>query len=94
MASTTSIAIVLLGYAGWAAVRGQTARATQLIGAADGALASINARWWPTEQFAYDFIAATIHALLDDAAWEDAYAEGRTLTPDQAVEYALKETDA
>ncbi len=65
-----------------------------MIGAADGALASINARWWPTEQFAYDFIAATIHALLDDAAWEDAYAEGRTLTPDQAVEYALKETDA
>ena len=30
----------------------------------------------------------------DDAAWEAAYAEGRTLTPEQAVAYALKETDA
>ena len=64
------------------------------IGASEGVLASINARWWPTEQFAYDFIVATIHALLDDAAWEAAYAEGRTMTLDQAIAYALEETDA
>ncbi len=65
-----------------------------MIGAADGALASVNARWWPTEQFAYEFIVAAIHALLDNAAWEAAYAEGRTLTVDQAIACALKETDA
>ena len=88
------MAIVLLGFAGWAAARGQPVRAAQLIGAADGALASVSARWWPTERFAYDFIAATIHALLDDAAWDAAYAEGRTLTSDQAIAYALKEIDA
>ena len=94
IASTSSMVIVLLGYAGWAAARGQPARAAQLIGAADGVLASINARWWPTEQFAYDFIATMIRALLNDAAWDAAYAEGRTLTADQAIAHALKETDA
>jgi tetratricopeptide (TPR) repeat protein len=94
IASTTSIAIVLLGYAGWAAACGQPLRAAQIIGAADGIAAATNARWWPTEQFAYDFIAAMIHALLDDADWDAAYAEGRALTLDQAIAYALKETDA
>jgi len=94
IASTTSMTIVLLGYAGWAAARGQPARAAQLIGAANGVLASINARWWPPEQFAYDYAVATIHALLDDAAWEAAYAAGRMMTMDQAIAYAQKETDA
>jgi hypothetical protein len=37
---------------------------------------------------------AAIHALLDDAAWETAYTEGRTMTMEQAIVYALKETDA
>jgi hypothetical protein len=85
---------VLLGYAGLAAARGQPARAAQLVGAADGVLASINARWWPTEQFAYDFIAALIRPLLGEADWDAAYAEGRRMTMDQAVAYAQKETDA
>ena len=31
---------------------------------------------------------------LDDAAWDAAYAEGRTMTMDQAIAYAQKETDA
>jgi hypothetical protein len=54
-------------------------------------MTAVNGQWWPTERFAYDFIAAAIHALLDDAAWDAAYAEGRTLTPDQAVAYALSQ---
>jgi len=91
IASKTSMAIVLLGYAGWAAACGHPARAAQLIGAADGVLASINARWWPTEQFAYDFITTMIRALLDAATWDAAYAEGRALTLDHAIAYALKE---
>jgi predicted ATPase len=88
-ASATSMAIVLLGYAGLAAASGQPLRAAQIIGAADGVAASINARWWPTEQFAYDFIAMMIRALLDDGAWEAAYAEGRAMTMEQAIEYML-----
>jgi hypothetical protein len=94
IASTIAMTIVLLGYAGWAAARGQPVWAARLIGAADGVMASINARWRPDEQLAYDFIVPAIHALLDDTAWEAAYAEGRTLTPEQAVAYALKESDA
>jgi hypothetical protein len=87
------MAIVLLGYAGWAAACGQPARAAQLIGASEGVMAAINARWWPHQQLAYDFTMATIHALLDDATWEAAYAEGRTMTLEQAIAYAQKETD-
>ena len=93
IASTTSMAIVLVGFAGLAAARGQPVRAAQLIGAADGALASVNARWWPTEQFAYDYAVATIRTLLDDATWNAAYAEGQTMTLEQAIVCALKETD-
>ena len=91
IASTTSMANVLLGYAGWAAAHGQPVQAAQLIGAADGVMDDVNARWWPDEQLAYDFTAASIHALLDDAAWEATYAEGRTMTLDQAIAYALEE---
>jgi len=32
---------------------------------------------------------ATIRALLDDAAWDTAYAAGRTMTMEQAIELAL-----
>jgi hypothetical protein len=77
-----------------AAARGQPVRTAQSIGAADSVMAAIDARWWPTEQFAYDFIATMIRALLDEATWDAAYAEGRTMTVDQAIAYALKETDA
>lgn len=93
IASTTSTALALVGFAGLAA-RGQPVRAARLIGAADGSLAAIDARWWPTEQFTYEFIVAHIHALLDDAAWNASYAEGRAMTLDQAIAYAQNETDA
>ena len=59
--------------------------------AADAALASVNARRWPTEQITYDYIVATIHALLDDAAWEAAYTEGRAMALDQAIALALSQ---
>jgi tetratricopeptide (TPR) repeat protein len=89
IASTTSKAYVLLGYAGWAAARGQPARAAQLIGALDGVMAAINARWLPHQQLAHDLTVATIHALLDAAAWEAAYAKGHAMTLDQAIATAL-----
>ena len=81
------------GYAGWAAACGQPVRAAQLIGASDGVMAAMNARWLPHQQLAFDFTVATVHASLDDAAWEVAYAEGRAMTLDQAIACALKDSD-
>ena len=33
---------------------------------------------------------AAARAQLDEAAWEAAWAEGRAMTPEEAMEYALK----
>lgn len=89
IASTTGTAIVLMGYAGLAAARSNPTRAAQLIGAADGIMAAGSAHWWPTEQITHDSIVKTIRTLLDNADWDAAYAEGRGLTIEQAVELAV-----
>jgi hypothetical protein len=34
-----------------------------------------------------------IRALLDEAAWDAAYAEGRRMTLERAIAYALEESD-
>ncbi|MCA1731695.1 MAG: LuxR C-terminal-related transcriptional regulator, partial [Actinobacteria bacterium] len=38
----------------------------------------------------YESLLAAARSQLDEAAWEAAQAEGRAMTPEQAVEYALK----
>jgi DNA-binding NarL/FixJ family response regulator len=39
----------------------------------------------------YEGILAAARSQLDEAAWEAALAEGRAMTPEEAIEYALSE---
>jgi hypothetical protein len=45
----------------------------------------------PTVRAQYESIRAAAHALLDEEAWDAAWTEGRAMTPEQAIAYALGE---
>jgi tetratricopeptide (TPR) repeat protein len=75
-------------WAGLAMAQGQLARAVRLLGAAAAISEAFRALWLtPVRRLAPE-IAAT-RAALGDHAYEAAWAEGRAMTQQQAVEYAL-----
>jgi len=91
----TGIAYGLLGMVGVAALRGQPARAVRLWGAAEALRKAIGQ---PLSHFdrshpGYEGLLAARSRLNDEAAWEVARAEGRALTIEQAIDYALGEED-
>ncbi|NLE59970.1 MAG: tetratricopeptide repeat protein, partial [Planctomycetes bacterium] len=69
----------------------QAARAARLLGAHDAALERMGALFQPDEQRDRARIIASIQAQLDLAAFNEAMAEGRGMTLDQAVAYALED---
>jgi len=82
---------------GLAAVLGMTRKpkpAARLFGAVESLLESVEmaGRWEPQDQNEYDHYFAAVRGQLDEAAFEKAWAEGRTMTLEQAIEFALKET--
>jgi non-specific serine/threonine protein kinase len=91
----TGIAYGLLGMAGVAALRGQPARAARLWGAAEALREAIGQ---PLSHFdrshpGYEGLLAARSRLNDEAAWEVARAEGRAMTIEQAIDYALGAED-
>jgi non-specific serine/threonine protein kinase len=81
----------LEGLAGLAAAQGQAIRAARLFGAAQAVRDTFGARMPASERTEYEHNMAAARALLDDAAFNAAWAEGRAMTMEQAVEYALSE---
>jgi predicted ATPase/DNA-binding SARP family transcriptional activator/DNA-binding CsgD family transcriptional regulator len=81
----------LLGAAGVASSRGQPARAARLWGATEAMRETIGLTLSPFHSSHYDYEGhlAAARSLLDEAAWEAAWADGRAMTPEQAIEYAL-----
>lgn len=87
-------AYCLLGLAGAEASGGQPTRAARLWGALEalqegtgiavGALASVRT------VYDYEGRLASARAQLDETSWEAAWAEGRAMTLEEAIEYALK----
>jgi predicted ATPase/DNA-binding SARP family transcriptional activator/DNA-binding CsgD family transcriptional regulator len=87
------VAYALLGLAGAEAARGEPGRAARLWGAAEALREEIGidslSHW---DLYGYDYegrVSAARNMLGDEEAWERAWAEGRAMTPDQAIEYAL-----
>ena len=78
----------LVGSAEVAVQRGEMARAARLLGAADALREEIGYSPEPGEREQRERVAT---ALGDDAALVAAQSEGRTLTLDDAVAYALGE---
>jgi DNA-binding CsgD family transcriptional regulator len=88
----SAVAYALLGLAGADATRGEPARAGRLWGAAEALREEIGATLSHWDLYGYDYegrVSAACNILGDEGAWETAWAEGRAMTPDQAVEYAL-----
>jgi non-specific serine/threonine protein kinase len=79
---------------GLAGARGQAARSARLWGAAEALRESIGAPISPVERFYFAPLTAAAKSELGEAAWEAELAEGRTMTPEQAVEYALSTHEA
>ena len=67
----------------------QPRRATRLLGAAAAAVEATGPRVHPANQADHERSLATARRLLGDAAFDAAWAQGRSLTLEQAVAEAL-----
>jgi tetratricopeptide (TPR) repeat protein len=75
-----------------AASRSEAVRAGRLLGAAEALREAIGAPLSPDESAFYEpYITDARARLGEGGTWERAFAEGRTMTFEEAVEYALSE---
>jgi hypothetical protein len=74
-----------------AGARGQRARAARLWGAAEALRTDIGAPLPPDARPLYEPSMAAARALLGEAAWETAFAQGKAMSAEEAAEYALGE---
>ena len=64
-------------------------RAVRLWGAAVVAREHLGIPLPPVDRAIYDCTMTAVRAELDDTAWQAAWAEGRAMTREQAIAYAL-----
>lgn len=82
----------VMGLAGVAGFAGQPERAARLFGAAEAAFTVLSAQLWSSNRPDYDRNVAVVRAAFDDDTHFSAvWAEGRAMTLEQAVTYALNE---
>jgi len=93
LTSKDSIAQVLhnLGYV--AQDQGEDERAARLFGAAEGLFDAIGRSWDPNERAESERHAAAVRAALGEEVFAAAWATGRAMPLDEAVAFALQETD-
>ncbi len=85
------IAYCLAGLGGVSAVKGDPVRAARLLGAAAELFHTVGQKMQPVDQVEFDRSVVTIHAGIDEAAFAAAWAEGREMSLDAAVAFALSE---
>lgn len=84
------MAYSLEGLASLAVVENQPERAARLLGWADALRATTGDSRPAVEQMAVEGDLAAIHAQLDGATFAAAYADGQSMTMEQAIAYALE----
>ncbi|HKH35799.1 MAG TPA: BTAD domain-containing putative transcriptional regulator [Rubrobacter sp.] len=72
-----------------AGAQGRAVRSARLLGATEVMREAIGTIFSPAERRAYGPYIEAARAQLDEAAWEKAYTEGKTMTLEEAIEYAL-----
>jgi predicted ATPase/DNA-binding CsgD family transcriptional regulator len=87
------IASDLAGLAEVASLLGQPERAAHLFGAVEALREASNTRLSPLRRAAYDRTVGSIRAQLDEAAFEEARAQGRAMELSQAIVYAFETKD-
>jgi predicted ATPase/class 3 adenylate cyclase len=85
------IAQNLEGLAAGAVAQGQSERATRLFGAAEGLREAIGGRLPPADRAEHDRSVSAVRTALGEEAFTAAWAEGRTMSLDEAVSHALEE---
>jgi len=83
------IAEYLAGLGGVAAGEGRFVRAARLLGSTEEVLSLLGALLRPPDRAEYERSIATTRAGLSDAAFASAWAEGKAMTLDQAIQCAL-----
>jgi ATP/maltotriose-dependent transcriptional regulator MalT len=81
----------LLGLACVAGARGEATRTAQLWGAAEIQREAIGLQFSPVESSHYAPYVAAARARLEETSWEAELTEGRAMTLDQAIDYALEQ---
>ncbi len=92
MSNKLDIADSLAGLAGVLGVTGQPQHAARLLGAWEAAFEWMGATALPSAKWEHDRTIAALRALLDDTTFKAAWAEGRAMSLQQAVESVLHET--
>ena len=85
-----TIAYLLGDMGGLAALEGQAQRALQLVGAAEGLREDIGAPIPPADQAILDRLLEPARLALGAAVTASAMAEGRAMSLEEAIEYALQ----
>ena len=86
-----NIALALTGLAGVLGMTGEPEQAAQLLGAADLIIESLG-QLEPADQKDFDYYLSVVRKQLKKPAFEKAWASGRAMTMEQAVECALEQT--
>ncbi len=68
---------------------GQPERAARLFGASESILQNLGASLQPADQIEIDRYQDDVRAQLDEKTFEKAWAEGRAMSIEDAVAYAL-----
>jgi DNA-binding CsgD family transcriptional regulator len=79
------------GLACIAGVRGEAERAAKLFGVAEALREAVGSQHMPEEDAWREPYLAASRARLDEASWRAAWAQGRAMSVEQAIDYALSE---
>lgn len=96
MGDKMGIAYCLLGLGGVAGEQARPDRAARLWGAAESLREAIGMGLSPFDrsQTRYEERLSAAYSLMDEESWEAAWSEGRAMSPEEAIEYALSEEEA
>lgn len=86
-----TIAESMGGLGGVARARGDTIRAARIFAAVNSILEATNQQFYPLDRKDYEGALEMARRMLDKESWEQAWAEGRAMTLEQAIAYALEE---
>jgi tetratricopeptide (TPR) repeat protein len=93
LGSKAEIAETLEGLAAANGALGEHVRAARLWGMAGALRGAIDIPWWSAERLLHEPQLVAARSRTDEATWEMAFAEGRNMALEEAVEYALSEKE-
>ena len=79
---------ILFAFAGVIGIQGRSMRAARLMGAAEGILENFGVFFVPGDQREFERSKAEVREQLGERMFEAAWAEGREMSLEQAIEYA------